>query len=86
MPKKRNPRLRIFNAPACHSQGTEARRAFDLELFKTIDKQNESVKTAYPDFKAFEADIRIVLRQNTIRKDSQHLIIETSPKLRKVMT
>jgi hypothetical protein len=85
-PKKRNPRLRIFHAPACQSQDTESRRAFDLEILKAIYKQNESVETAYPDFKGFEADIRIVLHQNTIRGDSQHLIIETSPKLRRIMT
>jgi hypothetical protein len=85
-PKKRNPRMRIFHAPVSQSRDTQDRQVFDLELLKAIHKQNEPVETAYPDFEAFEADIRIVLHQNTTRKESQHLIIETSPKLRKVLS
>ena len=74
---RRNPRLQLLSVPIDTT---------DDEIIEAIHYQNDTINSQYTDTKSFRADIKIVLHQRTNRKDHQHIIIEVSPTLRKLLT
>jgi protein required for attachment to host cells len=73
---RRNPRLQIQLVPTAYT---------DDKILEAIHQQNETIASHYPEHNSFKAGIKIVLHQKTNRQDHQNLVIEATPKLRRLL-